>query len=225
MFPRPLICLVTDRRRLAARLGLDSDSAETIQHLLGLIELAAAADISLVQVREGDLPARRLADLVRQCLAVVRGSRTRVVINDRLDVALATGASGVHLKDGSGPVSRVRAIAPSGFLVGESIHDPGRAAESDADYVVFGTVFATRSKPSNRPLAGLVGLHQAAQAPVPVLAIGGIERGRLVEVARTGAAGIAAVDLFLPAARGLVPPVHEIATLVRRSFDSAGSVP
>jgi thiamine-phosphate pyrophosphorylase len=225
MFPRPLICLVTDRRRLAARLGLHPDSAETTQHLIALIELAAAADISLVQIRESDLPAQLLVDLVRRCLDVVRGSNARVMVNDRLDVALATGAAGVHLKDGSVPVSRVRGIAPRGFLIGESVHDPERAAGSDADYVVFGTVFATRSKDPGRPLAGLTGLRQAARARVPVLAIGGIDRAGLVEVAQTGAAGIAAVDLFLPTAPDMVPPVREIVRFVRQSFDTPRSVP
>jgi thiamine-phosphate pyrophosphorylase len=225
MLPRPLICLVTDRRRLAERLGLHPDSADTAASLLELVGQAAAADIPLVQVRENDLGGRVLADLVRRCLAVVRASHSRIIVNDRLDVALATGAAGVHLKDGSIAVSRVRALAPPGFLVGESVHDPGQAAESQADYVVFGTVFSTRSKSTDRPLAGLTGLRQAARARVPVLAIGGIDRSRLVEVAKAGAAGVAGVDLFLPPASGLVAPLREVSALVRQAFDSAGSVP
>jgi thiamine-phosphate diphosphorylase len=211
MLPRPLICLVTDRRRLAERLGLHPDSTETARHLIALVELAAAADIPMVQVRENDLPGRTLADLVRQFLAVVRKSSTRIIVNDRLDVALATGAPGVHLKERAVAVSRVRALAPPGFLVGESVHEPEQAADSLADYVLFGTVFPTRSKPPDWRIAGLTGLCQAAQSRVPVVAIGGIDRRRLVAVARTGAAGIAGVDLFLPTAPGLVAPLQEIA--------------
>jgi thiamine-phosphate pyrophosphorylase len=225
MLPRPLICLITDRRRLADRLGLQPDSAEAAAHLIRLVELAAAADIPLVQVRENDMPARALSDLVRQFLAVVRGSDSRIIVNDRLDVALAAGAQGVHLKDRSIEVSRARTLAPPGFLVGESVHDPEQAADSLADYVVFGTVFPTRSKSPDLQLAGLTGLRQAARARVPVLAIGGIDRSRLENVARTGAAGIAGIDLFLPPAGGLVAPLREIVRLVRQAFDTAGSVP
>jgi thiamine-phosphate diphosphorylase len=159
---------------------------------------------------------------VRRFVETARGTGTRIVVNDRLDVALAARAHGVHVKDGAIALGRIRAAAPEGFLVGQSIHSPERAAESDADYLVFGTVFPTRSKGEAHALAGLAGLEGAARrSRVPVLAIGGVKVAHLADLARTGAAGIAAVDLFLPDGPGRAAPLHEIAAEVRRSFDTA----
>jgi thiamine-phosphate diphosphorylase len=226
MSPRPLICLVTDRRRLAERLELDPEGALIAERLADLVALAAEAGIDLVQVRENDLPAAAMADWVRRLLETMRGTRTRIVVNDRLDVALAASAHGVHFKDGAVALEPVRAAAPAGFLIGQSIHSPERAADASADYLVFGTVFSTRSKLDGHDLAGLAGLQAAVrQARVPVLAIGGVKLTHLAEVAATGAAGIAAVDLFLPDGRDMVVRLHRISEEVRQTFDSVGPAP
>ena len=125
------------------------------------------------------------------------------MVNDRLDVALAAGAHGVHLKDGPAAIDRIRTVAPGGFLVGQSIHSPERVEDTQADYLVFGTLFPTRSKPEPGALAGLAGLAAAVRrARVPVLGIGGVKLTHLAAVAYTGAAGVAAVDLFLPRRTG-----------------------
>jgi thiamine-phosphate diphosphorylase len=158
-------------------------------------------------------------------LSALGGTATRVVVNDRLDVALASGAAGVHLREVSVPVSRVRVVAPAGFLVGRSVHRPEDAASWDADYVVFGTVFPSRSKAADEAIAGLDGLQRALTGSrVPVLAIGGIGRAELGAVAKAGAAGVAAIDLFLPSGRGDDHPLDEIVSAVHAAFDSAGSV-
>jgi thiamine-phosphate diphosphorylase len=226
MSPRPLICLVTDRRRLAERLGLDPEGTPIAECLADLVARAAEAGIDLVQVRENDLPAAAMADWVRRLLETVRGTRTRIVVNDRLDVALATSAHGMHLKDGAVALEPVRAAAPAGFLIGQSIHSPERAADASADYLVFGTVFPTRSKLEAHDLAGLAGLRAAVrQARVPVLAIGGVKLTHLAGVAATGAAGIAAVDLFLPDGPDMVVPLQRISEQVRQTFDSVGPAP
>jgi thiamine-phosphate diphosphorylase len=226
MLPLPLVCLVTDRRRLAQRLEVDPDEPQIAERLADLVARAADAGIDLVQVRENDLPARGIIRLVRRFLDIVHGTKTRIVVNDRLDVALATSAHGVHLKDDAVAIERVRAVAPAGFLIGRSIHSPGHAADTSADYLVYGTVFSTRSKPEAHDLAGLAGLQAAVrQARVPVLAIGGVKLTRLAGVARTGAAGVAAVDLFLPDGPALVVPLHRISEEVRQAFDSAGPAP
>jgi thiamine-phosphate diphosphorylase len=226
MLPVPLICLVTDRRRLAQRLELDPDEPQIAERLADLVARAADAGIDLVQVRENDLPARGMIRLVRRFLDIVQGTKTRIVVNDRVDVALATSAHGVHLKDDTVAIERVRAVAPAGFLIGQSIHSPERAADTSADYLVFGTVFSTRSKPEPHDLAGLAGLRAAVrQARAPVLAIGGVKLTHLAGVAGTGAAGIAAVDLFLPDGPALVVPLHRISEKVRQTFDSAGPAP
>jgi thiamine-phosphate diphosphorylase len=226
MVSRPVICLVTDRRRLAQRLELDPDDAQIGDRLADLVAMAAQAGIDLVQVRENDLPDHALVGWVHRFVGIVRGTSTRIVVNDRLDVALAAGAHGVHLKDGPAPIERIRAAAPGGFLVGQSIHSPERAADTSADYLVFGTLFPTRSKPEAAAFAGLAALASAVRhARVPVLGIGGVKLIHVARVAGTGASGIAAVDLFLPAGPGLVAPLHEIASEVRLAFDTAGPAP
>jgi len=226
MLPRPLICLVTDRRRLAQRLEVGPDEPQIDERLANLVAGAADAGIDLVQARENDLPALGMIRLVRRFLDIVRGTKTRIVVSDRLDVALAAGAHGVHLKDGPVAIERVRAAAPAGFLIGQSIHSPERAADASADYLVFGTVFSTPSKPEAHDLAGLAGLRAAVrQARVPVLAIGGVKLTHLAGVAGTGAAGIAAVGLFLPDGPQLVVPLHRISAEVRQAFDSVGPAP
>jgi thiamine-phosphate diphosphorylase len=220
MFQRPLICLITDRRRLATRLALDPDGQEIGARLTDLVALAADASIDLVQVREPDLPTRTLDEWVGRFLDVVGSRETRIVVNDRLDVALAAGAHGVHLKDRPIVIERIRTAAPRGFLVGRSIHSPEQADDAGADYLVFGTVFPTRSKPDVPP-AGLDRLEAAVRrARAPVLGIGGVTPGCLAEVASTGAAGVAAVDLFLPGGPGLTAPIQQVAKKIRQTFDT-----
>lgn len=141
--------------------------------------------------------------LVHRCVAAVAGTRTRLVVNDRVDVALAAGAHGVHLPGHGVPAARVRRIVPQGFLIGRSVHHASEAArvskEGGLDYLVFGTVFATASKAGVAP-AGVHGLAAAAAAvPLPVLGIGGVTVDRASAVARSGAAGAAAIAMFAEA--------------------------
>jgi thiamine-phosphate pyrophosphorylase len=190
-------CLVTDRRR--ARLPEQ-------------FRAAIRDGIELIQIRERDLPASELAALVRDAVNAARGSATRILVNDRLDVALACGADGVHLRADSIPPSQVRRIAPEGFLIAQAIHSVDEARRAaDVDYVVAGTVFATPSKPDADRWLGIDGLRAVVQASrAPVLAIGGVTPDRISEILRTGAAGIAAIGLFLPTAE---------------RFDSPGTAP
>ena len=122
-----------------------------------------------------------------------------MVVNDRVDVALACGADGVHLRHDSVRADAVRTIAPAGFLVGRSVHSLAEAeGAGPVDYLIAGTVFPTPSKPAASPILGLDGLADVVQAvAVPVLAIGGITRERLDEVAAIGAAGAAGIGLFI----------------------------
>jgi thiamine-phosphate diphosphorylase len=204
-----ILCLVTDRRRLT----------RPVPDLLDQVRLAVDAGIDLIQVRERDLGASSLADLIGRILAVTRGSRTRVVVNDRLDVAIATGADGVHLRHDSIAVAAARTLAPAPFVVGRSVHDGGEArAAVGADYLIAGTVFPTTSKPGASTLLGLDGLRAVVMAATaPVLAIGGVTLDRLDEIAATGAAGVAAIGLFSD--RRLV----ELTGEARRRFDSLRS--
>lgn len=164
------------------------------------VRAAAVEGIHLVQIRERDLDGGSLTRLVAACIDAVRGTRARVLVNDRFDVALAAGAHGVHLRGDSFPASRVRAWAPRGFLIGRSVHsasDAVLAAKDDAlDYLIFGTVFASDSKP-DRPAAGLRELSTVASATrLPVLAIGGMTSSKIADVMRAGAAGVAGISMF-----------------------------
>jgi len=191
-----VFCLVTDRHRLSSH-HLPFEAARS--RLVEQARWAVASNIDFIQVRERDLDAASLVRLAGDIVRVTRGSGTRVVVNDRTDVALACGADGVHLRHDSAPADAVRGIVPAGFLVGRSVHNVKDAIDAGAvDYLIAGTVFSTSSKPGDAPLLGLKGLAEVVQTvAVPVLAIGGITRERLDEVAETGAAGVAGIGLFI----------------------------
>lgn len=205
-----MLCLVTDRRQ---RSPIEQASE------------AAAAGVDLIQIRERDLEAGALSALVAGVVAVTRGSTTRVVVNDRVDVAMACGADGVHLRGDSMLAARVRAMAPEGFLIGCSVHraDEAVAAARGADYLIAGTVFPTASKAGLTAVLGLEGLSTIARAvSVPVLAIGGMSVARAAGVAAAGAAGVAAVSLFGNADR----PIKDVVRQLRERFNiSGGSIP
>lgn len=221
---RPVICLVTDRRRL----GAPSEAASRAA-LVDLVRAAGAAEIDLVQLRERDLAARDLAELAERCLAGLAGTKTRLVINDRLDVALAVGAHGVHLRGDSMSARRVRDLAPPAFLVGRSVHSPaearGVASEGGVDYLIVGTVFESASKPE-APVLGIAEFARAVReaANVPVLAIGGITLRTVREVAAAGAAGVAAVGLFVETAGPRLAHLPETVAGLRAAFDTSRSV-
>jgi thiamine-phosphate pyrophosphorylase len=199
---RPILCYVTDRRSLAAASG--SDPRKT---LLDTIESAAAAGVDWIQIREKDLSARECFALALESL--VRVARTiappRILVNDRLDIALAAKASGVHLGEQGLPVANVRRLfdlnpAAPDFLLGVSCHSleaASQAARDGADYLIFGPVFATPSKAALGAPQGLERLAAVCAAvKVPVLAIGGVTLENVASCLNAGAAGIAAIRLF-----------------------------
>ena len=185
---KPIVCLITDRKRL-----FDPGPEAVLEQVRG----AAARGIQLVQIRERDLDGRALYDLSRQAVEAVKGSATRVIVNDRLDVALAARAHGVQLRSGSFSASRVRKMVPPGFLIGQSVHNVDEATTTrSVDFFIYGTVFETVSKPGVVP-AGLERLSEVVKATaVPVLAVGGVCADRIPRVLETGAAGFAAISLF-----------------------------
>ena len=214
---RPLLCLVTSRRRAAPAAV---SFAEEQRALVAQIADAADAGVDLIHVREPDLAARDLGALVSDCVAVTRGSVSRVVVNDRADVALASGADGVHLRASGPSVERVRALGPGGWLVGRSAHSLEELARAaTADYIIFGTVFATDSKPGVAG-QGVAALAEAVgRVKVPVLAIGGLTLDRAETCARAGAAGVAAISLFLTGSRG-VAGLRDVVQALRQRFNS-----
>ena len=157
----------------------------------------------MVQIREKDLPTRELLELVNGAVAVARGpggAGARVVVNDRLDVAWAAQAHGVHLGTRSLPARVVRGMVSAHFLVGVSCHSlqEALAAESaGADYLVLGPVFETPSKLEFGPPLGLEKLREATlRLRIPILALGGITRERARACRDAGATGIAGIRLF-----------------------------
>ena len=226
-----MICLVTDRRRLVAG---DAGPDAMFACLVAQVRYAVDAGIDVVQVRERDLDGGALAALVTSLLAVTRGTRTRLIVNDRLDVALACAADGVHLRGDSVPVQAARRLAPSGFLIGRSVHAAGEAVDAGAgaDYLIAGTVFPSASKAPGAPLLGIEGLRSIVNAVgVPVLAIGGMSGERIPQAASAGAAGIAAIGLFTgvhaDAQTGgcRAGDLRQIVTDVRARFDRLNTTP
>jgi thiamine-phosphate pyrophosphorylase len=193
-----LLCYVTDRRSLAAAPAL------TTELQLQKIEQAAKAGVDWIQIREKDLSARQLAKLTEQ--AILRaGDGSTVLVNDRVDVAIATGASGVHLGEHSLPPMEVRELISQRlegrkFFLGVSAHSlegAVQAEQAEADYVIFGPVYSTPSKAGFGPPQGIQRLGEVCQRlTIPVLAIGGITLENAVDVMAAGAAGIAAIRLF-----------------------------
>ena len=190
----PIVCMVTDR----GLFGRDAASAE--ERLVVRVAVAARAGVDLIQVRERDMDGGPLTRLVRRCVEAVRGTSARVLVNDRFDVALAAGAHGVHLRGASMPASRVRELSPPGFVIGRAVHGMDEAvrvaAQGGLDYLMFGTVFPSPSKPSS----GVDGLRQVAAAiALPVLAVGGMTPATFGAAARAGASGFAAIRCFAEA--------------------------
>ena len=226
---RPLVYLVTDRHRL-----LDpTNYYESRKSIVELVRQAGQANIDLVQIRERDLCGHALMELVKHCIDGVRGTSTKIIVNDRLDVALAAGASGVHLRSDSVQSLRVRAVTPPGFILGRSVHDL-REAELVArneglDYLILGSVFCSASTRTGRAPIGVNQLSQIVRSvSVPILAIGGVTLENVEMVARTGAAGVAAIGLFsdclVLADKSSGGRLKRVVETIRRSFDSRDPV-
>lgn len=219
----PVLCLVTPGL-LEPRENEQARAAAVVR----LADAAIDAGVDLVQVREPHLSPRVLFDVVQSAVRRARGTPTRVIVNDRLDVALAARADGVHLRSRSIGAPEVREIAPPGFLVGQSVHgtDDAEAVlqQGGVDYLIAGTTFATRSKPGQVVRLGTMGLSAiVAAVRVPVLAIGGIGFDNLPEVAGTGAAGFAAIGLFRDAAAA--GTLAEAVARARQAFDMGRAIP
>jgi len=191
--------------QLGFSLYLVTDRSATTAPLQDAVESCLAAGLKAVQLREKDLAVRDLLGLAHTLRDSTRRHGAKLLINDRADVALAVGADGVQRAGTSLPVSALRAISPSGFLIGASVHavDEARAAESaGADFLLFGPIYDTPSKRQYGPPQGLPALQQVSSAvSMPVFAVGGVTPERVAEVIGTGAAGVAVIGAILGAER------------------------
>ncbi|MCA1578813.1 MAG: thiamine phosphate synthase [Acidobacteria bacterium] len=169
--------------------------------ILHLVETAVFVGLPLFQIREKNLPVRVLYELVYRAAEITRGTATRLLVNDRFDVARAAGADGVHLTASSMPPRVVRETCGEDFVIGVSTHslESARAARhGGADFVVFGPVFETESKRAYGPPQGLEKLREVATAleGFPVLAIGGITIDNAESCFAVGASGVAGISWF-----------------------------
>jgi thiamine-phosphate pyrophosphorylase len=203
---RPILCYVTDRRSLPL-----STSADAHNLLFASVERAAAAGVDWIQLREKDFSGKEWEELVQESLRRISrvGAATRLFVNDRLDVALACGAGGVHLSENGIPVSEACRLRDEffsarsdkrDFLIGVSCHSLGAslgAARGGADYIYFSPIFQTPSKANYGPPQGLDRLATICRAvTIPVIAIGGISTENAESCLQSGAAGVAAIRMF-----------------------------
>jgi thiamine-phosphate pyrophosphorylase len=200
--------MVTDAARYA------SDAA-----VIGAAETAARAGVDIIQIR-GGASDPELLGLARGIRHACASTSARTLVNDRVDVALAGAVDGVHLPARAVDCLRVRTLTPPGWLIGRSVHSLAEALAVErtggCDYLIFGTVFASESKAPEHPVAGVDSLAEVcARVRLPVIAIGGMTAGRAEQVARAGAAGIAAIGLF---AAGSQSDLRAVVTRVRLAF-------
>ena len=191
-FKTPITCLITPGATVSG--GAFDDT-------LALVRRAADRGVTLVQLREKNLTARELYGLASQAASLVRGTRTRLLVNDRADVARAAACDGVHLTAVSLDAATVRRAFGEDFLVGVSTHssEEARAArDGGADFATFGPVFDTPSKRAYGPPVGPEALGEAARAlpGFPLVALGGVSEENVEAVLSAGAAGIAAIRMF-----------------------------
>ncbi len=185
--------------------------------ILQQIRRVIRAGVDFLQIREKDLPSRDLYRLALQARAMARGGDTRILINDRLDIALAADLHGVHLAQASLPADAVRTrVSKRGFLIGVSTHNKLEVEEAlrqEADYLVFGPVFDTPSKQQyGSPVTPSVLGEAVRQSSRPIFALGGIDLHNYPDCLRQGAAGIAGIRLFQRPEPGLSRLVSAISS-------------
>jgi len=196
----PLLYLITNGETSGATTVRSAEFAR----LVALVRAATRAGVSLVQLREKNLSARVLYELAARAARFTRGTGTRLLVNDRADIARAAGADGVHLTARSLGASAVRRAFGADFLIGVSAHSSAEAREArdgGANFALYGPIFDTPSKRAYGPPLGLERLAEVARAlaPFPVLAVGGVTRANFAHALASGARGVAAVRLFADA--------------------------
>ena len=213
--PLPIIYPITSGETTAQTTPDDP----RFSNILRLVQAAVAAKVSLFQIREKSLPARVLYELTVRAVEITRGSHTRLLINDRSDVARAAGADGVHLTTHSLPAQVVRSISGAEFLIGVSTHSlqaARDAAKAGADFVVFGPVFETESKRVYGAPLGFEKLREVTNElrEFPVVAIGGITIENVEQCFAAGASGVAAIRLLNDASE-----IESIVGKIRDGFE------
>src|SRR6266446_7455426 len=216
--PKPILYLIT---RGATTEATRPDSDE-FQNILRQVSAAVTAGIQLIQIREKQLTAQVLFELTAGVVAVARGSSTRVLINDRADIAATAGADGVHLTTTSLTPDVIRKTFGAKFLIGASTHSLAEARDAfgqGADFAVFGPIFPSPSKAKYGAPLGPSKLAEATRdlAQFPLLALGGISLENANECLLAGASGIAGITLF-GASNELAITAEKINDLAKSQF-------
>ena len=200
-------------------IGFGKTHAETAQ-------LAIAGGADAIQLRDKSCSSRELIRVGRVIHEITRRNSAIFIVNDRLDVALACGADGVHLGQGDMRTDFARQIAPPGFIIGVSVsnvEEACRAEQEGADYVALSPTFSTVSKPDAGPGHGLGMLREIRQnVSVPVIAIGGIHCGNVREVIAAGAVGVAVISAVTGAA-DITAAARDLKNLIRQCKVGGGS--
>jgi thiamine-phosphate pyrophosphorylase len=187
------------------------------RELPALVEAAVAGGATLIQLRAKGLAGRAFVELGTGIARALAGTGVPLIVNDRLDVALACGAAGVHLGQDDLPVPFARRLVGPGGTIGVSVNTPEearRAEKEGADYVGAGPAFATASKETGLPVLGPEGVGRIKRAVgIPVVAIGGISAGNAAAIAGAGADGIAVISAILSA-----PDARRAAAELRKAF-------
>ena len=207
---------------LSSRLLVVTDRHQTNgRPLVPLLQRVLTTGVPMVQLRERDLSARALMTLAREVQAVTASRRSQLLINDRIDVALALEGAGVHLRSNSLPVSVVRQLLGAQRLLGVSVHGVEEVMEAEsqgADYLVLGPIYETPSKQMFGPPLGIHTLEKACRlVRIPVIGIGGVTAARAHELRRAGAFGVAVITAILG--------VADVESATRELLDAVTCVP
>jgi thiamine-phosphate pyrophosphorylase len=194
---RPILYLITR----GATAEATTPASDEFKSILAQVSAAVAAGIHLIQLREKRLTARVLFELTASVVVITRGTATRVLVNDRADIAASARADGVHLTRRSLEPKTVRQTFGETFLIGTSAHSLAEAMaarDGRADFAVFGPVFETPTKAKYGSPLGVGALAEVSNAlkPFPILALGGISTENAAECLRAGAKGLAGISLF-----------------------------
>jgi thiamine-phosphate pyrophosphorylase len=207
---------------LSSRLLVVTDRHQTNgRPLVPLLQRVLAVGVSMIQLRERDLSARELVTLAREVQAVTASARSQLLINDRIDVALALEGVGVHLRSNSLPVPVARQLLGAQRLLGISVHaveEAVRAESQGADYIVLGPIYETPSKQMFGPPLGIHTLEKACSlVRIPIIGIGGVTAARAREMRRAGAFGAAVITAILGA--------NDVESATRELLDAVSAVP
>jgi thiamine-phosphate pyrophosphorylase len=190
------------RVALARRLTLMAITASAdVDAILSAVKAVLRGGASAVQLRWKEAETRRLVELAREIRTLTAAANALLIVNDRVDVALAAGADGAHLGDNDLPLTAARRIVPTQFLLGRSVDTPEQAVVAEragADYVGLGPIFATQTKRDTGAVVGLTGVTAVrARVTIPIVAVGGISAESAASVIRAGADGIAVVSALM----------------------------